>query len=187
MYHLIKLLYYCIYHKAISGQECTDTDIVGSLDHNINIIAAPVDRTFILAGYTVPCSATVVAWEFWYQISGAASATLNPGIWRISRTSDDVIYYTLIRSNELAYNPGGTSDNPRIRRIFNLSDTEQFTVPAESVVGVYSGSAQLLHTDTDNSITVYEFRQNQNSVNSTGTNVHYNIAIRAYLGKCSEI
>ena len=184
MYHLMKLLYYCIYHKTVSGQECTDTDIVGSLDHNINIIAAPVDRTYILAGYTVPCSATVVVWEFWYQIGGATLATLNPGIWRKTRTSD-VICYTLIRSNELTYNPGGPSNNPRIRKIFNLSDTEQFTVPAGSVVGVYSGSAQLLHTNTDNSITVYEFRQNQNSVNSSGTNVHYNIAIRAHLGKCS--
>ena len=73
----------------------------------------------------------------------------------------------------------------RICRIFNLSDREQFTAPAGSVVGVYSGTAQLLRTTTDDSITVYEFRQNQNNVNSSGTDVNYNIALRVNLGKCN--
>ena len=171
-----------ICHKAVSGQECTDT--VGSLDHNIANIPAPVDRTFILAGYTVPCSGTVVAWEYCYQIGGAVSATFFPGIWRVTRTND-VIFYTLIQASEVTYDPRGSPPNLFICKTFNLPDTEQFIAPAGSIVAVYSGSAQLLHTNTDNSIIVHEFRRNQNSVNSTGTNVHYNIAIRAHLGKCS--
>ena len=168
---------------TVSGQECTDT--VGSLDHDINSIPAPVDRTFILAGYTIPCSGTVVAWEFCYQIIGVPSATFHPGIWSVTRRSD-IIDYALIQSNEVTYDPRGSSEKTRICTIFNLSDREQFTAPAGSVVGVYSGTAaQLLHTTTDDSITVYEFRQNQNNVNSSGTDINYNIALRVNLSKCT--
>ena len=71
-------------------------------------------------------------------------------------------------------------------QIFNLSDTDQFTAPAGSVVGLYSNvGTQLLHTNTDNSITTYnQFSGNQSSVRTTGNNdVNYNIAIRVHLGK----
>ena len=61
---------------AVSGQECTVT--VGSLSHDNNIVT--VDRTFILAEYEVPCSGTVVAWEFCYKISSVI-VTFYPGIW----------------------------------------------------------------------------------------------------------
>ena len=167
---------------TVSGQECTDT--VGSLDYNVDNIPAPVDRTFILAGYTIPCNATVVAWEFCYQISGSVSATFYPGIWRMTRRSD-VVDYTLFQSNEVTYDPSGSPPNLFLCKIFNLTDREQFTAPAGSAVGVYSGTAQLLRTNTDDSVTVYEFRQNQNNVSSSGTDVNYNIALRVNLSKCN--
>ena len=55
----------CILHTAVSGQECTDT--VGWFGHDGNVV--PQGQSFILAGYTVPCSGTVVAWEFCYRIA----------------------------------------------------------------------------------------------------------------------
>ena len=68
----------------------------------------------------------------------------------------------------------------------NLSTTDQFTAPAESVVGLYSNTGtHLLRTNTDSSITTYQFIGNQSSVNNTGNNddVSYNIAISVHLGK----
>ena len=56
---------------AVSGQDCTD--IIGSLSHDSTIVTQ--GQTFIFAGYTVPCSGTVVAWEFCYQRSDATSVT----------------------------------------------------------------------------------------------------------------
>ena len=52
-------------------------------------------------------------------------------------------------------------------------------------MGLYSNvETQLLHTDTDSSITTYRFKGNQsNASNGTGINVNYNIAIRVNLGK----
>ena len=171
-----------LYTIAVSGQECTDTVTVGSLSHDYNIVIA--GQTFILAGYTLPCSGTVVAWEFCYQISGM-SGTFYPGIWRITGTMSGNTDYTLVRSNNVTYdqsvrNPQDpTSIYPC--QIFNLSDTDQFTAPAGSVVGLYSNIiTQLLHTNTDSSITTYQFSGNQSSVT-----VNYNIAIRVHLGKYS--
>ena len=70
-------------------------------------------------------------------------------------------------------------------QIFNLADTDQFTAPAGSVVGLYSNlGTQLLHTNTDSSITTYQFTGNQSSVITTSNNdVNYSIAIRIHLGK----
>ena len=166
---------------AVSGQECTD--IVGSLSHDSNLVT--VDQTFILAGYTAPCNGTVVGWEFCYRIS-AASATFYPGIWRITGTNDNRDY-ALVQSNSITYDASiqtnGTS-NDQCQRV-NLSVTDQFTAPVGSVVGFYSGSqAQLLHTNTDNSITTYQFSGNQSS--NGGNDVNYNIAIRVHFGKCSR-
>ena len=164
---------------AVSGQECTDT--VGSLNHDSNIVT--VDQTFILAGYTVPCDSTVVAWEFCYQIS-AILLTFYPGIWRTNDNRD----YALVQSNSITYDASirtsGTS-NDQCQRV-NLSVTDQFTAPAGSVVGLYSGvQTQLLHTNTDSSIATYQFNGKQSSVtiNPGTTDVNYNIAIRVYLGK----
>ena len=98
-----------MYTIAVSGQECTDTITVGSLSHDNNIVTA--DQTFILAGYTVQCSGTVVAWEFCYQIRGVASVTFYPGIWRITGTMGSNTNYTLVQSNNVTYNPRGDPAN----------------------------------------------------------------------------
>ena len=172
-----------MYTIAVSGQECTDTVTVGSLSHDNNIVSNP--QTYILAGYTVPCSGTVVAWEFCYQISGVTSVTFYPGIWRITGTMGSNTDYTLVQSNTVTYDPSGTSANLYPCQIFNLSDTDQYTAPAGSVVGLYSNvETQLLHTNNDSSIITYQFSGNQSSVRTTSNNdVNYNIAIRVHLGK----
>ena len=175
-----------MYTIAVSGQEYTDTVTVGSLSHDNNIV--PFDQTLILAGYIVPCSGTVVAWEFCYQISNA-TVRFYPGIWRITRTMSDTDY-TLVQSNNVTYDQSvrdpqdPTSIYPC--QIFNLSDTDQFIAPALSVVGLYSNIlTQLLSTtNTNRSIITYKFSGNQSSVRPTGQDdVNYNIAIRAHLSK----
>ena len=174
-----------MYTIAVSGQECTDTVTVGSLSHASNVVSA--GRTFILAGYTVPCSGTVVAWEFCYQIV-VATVTFYPGIWRVTGTMGNTDY-SLVQSNNVTYDQSVRDpQDPMIVgcQIFNLSDTDQFTAPAGSVVGLYSGiqHTQLLHTNTDSSITTYQFNGNQSSVRIGGnSDVNYNIAIRVHLGK----
>ena len=174
-----------LYTIAVNGQECTDTDTVGSLSHDNNIVH-PAVRTFILAAYEVSCSGTVVAWQFCYQRNGVTSVTFYPGIWtpQIMDTNTD---YTLVQSTTVTYDQSErdaqdiTNEFPC--QVFNLSDTDQFTAPAGSVVGLYATLAtQLLHTNTDSSITTYRFNGNQSSVTTNG-NVNYNIAIRVHLGK----
>ena len=175
-----------LYTIAVSGQECTDTVTVGSLSHDNNIVT--IDQTFILAGYTVPCNEIVVAWEFCYQISNQTPVTFYPGIWRITRTMGSNTDYTLVQSNTVTYDPRGTPANIYPCQIFNLSDTDQFTAPAGSVVGLYSNvGTQLLHTNNDSSITTYRFSGNQSSVRTTSNSndINYNIAIRVHLGKYS--
>ena len=134
-----------MYTIVINGQECTDVLTVGSLSHDNNIVSN--DQTYILAGYTVPCNRTVVAWEFCYLISDATSVTFYPGIWRITGTSGMNNDYELIQSNSITYNSTGSISNIYPCQRVNLSETDQFTTPAGSVVGLYSGTqAQLLHT-----------------------------------------
>ena len=176
-------MFYCA--VAVSGQECTDT--IGELSHNNNIVT--VSRTFILADYTVPCSGTVVAWEFCYQILGVSSVTFYPGIWRITGTSGSNTDYALVQSNTVTYDQSVRDPQDVTNlypcQIFNLSDTDQFTAPAGSVVGLYSNvMTLLLHTSTSSSITTYQFSLNQSSVSATGNDdVNYNIAIRVHVGK----
>ena len=176
-----------MYTIAVSGQECTDTVTVGSLNHDSNIVA--IDRTFILAGYTVPCNGTVVAWEFCYQILGVRSVTFYPGIWRITGTMGGNTDYTLVQSNNITYDQSVRDPQDPITnfpcQIFNLSGTDQFTAPAGSVVGLYSGTqhTQLLRTNIDSSITTYRFNGNRNSVSIPGNDVNYNISVRVHLGK----
>ena len=103
--------------------------------------------------------------------------------------------YTLVQSNTVTYDQSVHDPqdplNPYFCQIFNFSDTDQFTAPAGSVVGLYSGiqHTQLLRTNTDISITTYQFSGNQSSVSTTGNSndVNYNIAIRVHLGKYVEI
>ena len=170
-----------LYTITVSGQECTGA--VGSLSHDSNIVA--LDRTFILAGYTVTCSGTVVAWEFCYRISSLTSVTFYPGIWRITGTNDSNTDYELVQSNSVTYDSSiQTSGDDSCQRV-NLSATDRFTAPAGSVVGLYSNfGAQFLYNNTDSSITTYQFNGNQSSVTAGNSNdVNYNIAIIAHVGK----
>jgi len=173
-----------MYTIVINGQECTDVLTVGSLSHdNMTVI---VGLTHILTGYTVSCNRTVVAWEFCYRIGSATSLKFYPGIWRITGTSDMNNDYELIQSNSITYDSTGSASNTYPCQRVNLSETDQFTAPAGSVVGLYSGvGTELQHTSNDNSITTYRFHGNQSSV-TAGDNddVNYNIAIRVHLGKC---
>ena len=166
---------------AVSGQECADT--CGSLSHDSNIVNA--NQIFILAGYTVPCNGTVVAWEFCYRIANG-SVTFYPGIWRITGTMGSNTNYALIQSNSVTYDSSiRTSGVDSCQRV-NLSTTDQFTVPAGSVVGLYSNvMTQLLYTNTNSSITTYQRSGNHTSVNAPGNgkDVNYNIAIKVHLGK----
>ena len=156
------------------------------MSHNSEFVA--VGQTFILAGYTVNCSGTVVAWEFCYRITGA-NVTFYPGIWRIIeiRVMGNTDY-ELVQSNNVTYDSSiRTSGVDSCQRV-NLSTTDQFIAPAVSVVGLYSNfQTQLLHTTTDNSITTYQFSDNQSRVDNAGNDnkVNYNIAIRVHLGKYS--
>ena len=171
---------FCTTTTVVSGQECTDT--VGSLNHDSNIV--PLDQTFILAGYTVPCNSIVVGWEFCYQISGIGLVIFYPGIWRITGTNDNRDY-ALVQSNSITYDASIlTSGIDSCQRV-NLLVIDQFTAPAGSVVGLYSNfGPQLLHTNTDSSIVTYQFSGNQSSVTiNAGDNVNYNIAIRVHVGK----
>jgi len=178
---MIHILLYLIVITTVSGQECTDVLTVGSLSHDNNNVNGGI--TYIFAGYTVPCSRTVVAWEFCYQVSGATSVTFYPGIWRITGTSGRNNDYELIQSNSITYNATGVPPNIYPCQRVNLSETDQFTAPAGSIVGLYSGTGtQLLHTSTNSSITTYRVNQNQSSVRA-GNDVNYNIAIRVHLGK----
>ena len=109
-------------------------------------------------------------------------------------TSGDNTDYALVQSNNVKYDQSVhdpqdlTNDFPC--QIFNLSDTDQFTAPAGSVVGLHSGIQfiQLLRTNTDSSITNYQFSGNQSSVRaSNNDDVNYNIAIRVHLSEYSGI
>ena len=152
-----------------------------SYDSNINIV--PLDQTFILAGYTIPFDKTIVGWEFCYQRTGT-TVTFYPGIWRITGTNNNRDY-ALVQSNNITYDASirtNATSNDQCQRV-NLSVTDQFTAPAGSVVGLYSNvGTQLLHTNTDSSITTYQFNGNQSSVKA-GNILNYNIAIRVHLGK----
>ena len=165
---------------AVSGQECTDT--TGSLNHDNNIV--PQDQTFILDGYTVPCNSTVVAWEFCYLISAVTSVTFYPGIWRVTGTSGSNTDYQLVQSNYVTYTSIANISNLYPCQTMHLSVIDQFTAPAGSVVGLYSNiQTQLLHTNTDSSITTYQFSGNQSSVHAgLDDEVNYSIAIRVHLG-----
>ena len=96
--------------------------------------------------------------------------------------------YELVQSNTVTFDPRGTSLDNFPCKILTLLNTDQFTAPAGSVVGLYSNVViQLIHTNNDSSITTYQFSGNQSSVNNASNDivVNYNIAIRVHLGKCS--
>ena len=132
----------------------------------------------------------MVAWEFCYRINGVGSVTFYPGIWRITGTSgnSNITKYELVQSNTVTYDSRVRDPQDPFNncQIFNLSDTDQFTAPAGSVVGLYSNfMTQLLHTNTNSSIATYQSSGNQSYDYASGiADVNYNIAIKVHLGKC---
>ena len=125
----------------------------------------------------------MVAWEFCYLISAVTSVTFYPGIWRVTGASGNNNDYELVQSNYVTYTSIANISNLYQCQTMNLSVTDQFTAPAGSFVGLYSNvQTQLLHTNTDSSITTYQFSGNQSSVSNAGNDVNYNIAIRVHLG-----
>ena len=171
---------------VVNGQECGGVATVGSLVHGNETVQE--DQTFILAGYAVPCNGTVVAWEFCYQISNATSVTFYPGIWRADTRSNGSTKFKLVQSNNVTFTPTDNSSNSC--QTFNLSITDQFSVPAGSVVGLYSNTDEkrplLLHNDAKASITAYKVAKNRSQADvndSIVTKVDYNIAIKVYLSK----
>jgi len=168
---------------AVSGQECTVPDIVGSLDNNMEIISE--DQTYILAGYVVQCEGIVTTWEFCYRILNATLLTFYPGIWKNTLGSGGDNAYSLIQSSTVKFTPNGTSANSC--QNYTLPATEQFIAPSGSVVGLYSNKGiqrtLLLHTSTTNQITTYEVAGNQSTISTSANVVNYNIAVRVHLSK----
>ena len=162
---------------------------VGSLNHDgIDVV---VDRTFIFADqeYKIACNGTVIAWEFCYRVQeGRKSMTFYPSIWMPNETTDNgTVGYTLLRSNTVTFKPVrvGNNDNSNFScQTFNLSEADQFIAPEGSVVGLYSSMREdLLRTNKEvRSFTTYQFNGNRSDVEIT-SNIGYNIALRAHLGK----
>ena len=175
--------YYTVYYTAVSTDRVCSKTAAGSLDYSI----IDEDRTYILDGYTIPCEGVVNAWEFCYQVEGESPVTFYPGLWRLTSSSGFILItrrYSLIQSNNITFSPTG---NILSCQMFNLSETEQFTAPEGSVVGLYSNKGSprplLLFTNNDNDIT-YQVSGNQTSVTGNFNNdVNYNIAIKVYIGK----
>ena len=179
--------YNTLYYTVVDG---TSDEFVGSLNYDNNIIDE--DRTYILAGYTIPCNRTVVAWEFCYQISGVSSATFYPGIWRITdqRNNGDTDY-DLVQSTNVTFNPSGTLSNTYPCQNYTLSVRDQFIAPSGSVIGLYSNSGMvrpLLFRSDNMDDLITTFKLNGSSVNNVqpdryNQDVDYNIAIRVHLSK----
>jgi len=139
-------------------------------------------QTYILTGYTVQCEGIVTIWELCYRrpLISLGTLTFYPGIWE--NTVDTT--YSLIQSNSVTFNPSGIGIAVLCQN-YTLPETEKFTAPSGSVVGLYSNNfGQLLRTDDNSQITTYQVNGNQNSVVGGSTNdVNYNIAIRVHFGE----
>jgi len=150
------------------------------------------DHTYILNEYTIPCNGIVVAWEFCYRTSRTASSqTFYPGIWRITDTKKNgETDYKLVQSNAITFTPNG-SNNTSCHRV-NLLEADHFTVPAGSVVGLYSSNnkekkSPLLHTNDIDDVITYKNDKKLSEVKKAGKGrnkpVRYNIAIKVHLSK----
>ena len=176
---------FCIATSVVSGQECTGP--IGSLRHDSDFIAQNV--TYILSSHNfmIPCRKIVAAWEFCYQTSDTTSVTFYPGVWRITGVKGDSTDFALVQSTGVTYNPSNQTGSITGCQRVNLSTIDQFTAPADSVVGLYSNfGAQLLHTSSSLSIITYKSAGNQSVVTDAkidGNVANYNIAIRVHFGK----
>ena len=177
-----------VHFVVVNGQKCVDK--VGSLAHDdVRVLA---DYTFIFTDseYTVACEGIVIAWEFCYRTQRNTTVmTFYPGIWIPTETG-----YTLVQSSTVTYTTPqvGDGNNNVLCQTFNLSEADQFTAPAGSVVGLYSNITRLqsflLRTERTNmpSLTSYRFPGNHSIVNATNGNTRYSIALRVHLGRYNE-
>ena len=169
---------------AVSDQDCSKT--VGFLNYSKNDIVTE-DRTFILDDnqHTIPCEGNVTAWEFCYKI-GEKNESFNASIWKVTGNT-----FVQVNSTNITFTP--TSNNSEVFscQIFNLSDTDQFTAPAGSVVGLYSNTgrmrSQLLYTiNITSNIKTYRFYGPPKGIlkiNDKETVIsNYSISINVYLG-----
>ena len=179
---------------VVNGQNCVDK--VGSLAHDdIRVIA---DHTFIFtdSDYTVDCEGTVIAWEFCHGVeanvkANVTSLTFHPGIW-MPIDHDNSTMYALVKSNTVTFAVGQDNDNNSDFSCwtFNLSEADQFTAPAGSVVGLYTNITRLQSglLRTNRSKLPIAFRLSGNHsviyVNTTiGFHTRYHIALRVHLSK----
>ena len=99
----------------------------------------------------------------------------------------DITDFTLVQSTGVTYNPSNQTGSIKGCERVNLSAIDQFTAPADSVVGLYSNfGAHLLHTSSSLSIITYKSGGNQSVVTDAKTDgnvANYKIAIRVHFGK----
>ena len=173
-----------LYGTVVNSQKCEGVTTVGSLDYNEDIV--PPDKTFILIDNIIPCSGTVTAWEFCYQVSDATSVTFYPSIWGILDKKKNT-NFVQIKSNNVTFKPNGNGDYSC--QTFNLSLSEQFKVSEGLVVGVYfnKGRSQpkLLFIHANDSMRAFSINGNQSNIKDVENNreVHRNIAIKVHIGK----
>jgi len=131
----------------------------------------------------------VIAWEFCYQIQRNVKLTFYPGIWK---ATGDHIAYSLIQLNTVTFNHTDRSTNgSHSCQNYTLQATDQFAVPSESVVGLYSNRGTtrplLLQTNKNDQSPTYRVHGNLSTITCTTDSevVNYDIAIRVHLGKLS--
>jgi len=168
---------FCIfYFIVVSGKNCTDT--VGSLNIDSSIIIQE-DSTFLLTEYIVPCTGIVIAWEFCYRVVNQnSSVSFNPGIW--SNGSDTS--FKLVQSSNVSFIPSGDINSCQT---VSLSETDQFTAPAGSVVGLYSNKndmrSQLLGTNNTGSTYIFTIGNFTDVKTNRAIELNHSIAIRLHL------
>ena len=169
---------------AVSNQDCSKT--VGYLDYSNNDIVIE-DRTFILYDDHISCEGKVTAWKFCYRIQGNNTiVSFIASVWKIIGNK-----FVRVHSNNITFIPTSNNNDVYTCQIFNLSDTDQFTAPAGSVVGLYSNTGrmrpELLSTNkTASNITTYMFYGGSKDVLTTNNTEevrrNYSISIKVYLG-----
>ena len=116
--------------------------------------------------------------------------TFYPGIWMLTENNNNATGFTLVQSSTATFSPPQVA-NEEFCKTFNLSEADQFTAPAGSVVGLYSNisrlAAGLLRTNRIKSVlNSYRFSGNHSIINTTSGNTRYNIALRVHLGRYNE-
>ena len=170
---------------VISGQNCTDT--VGSLYHNSKSSIISPGRTFILADYQASCEGNMMAWEFCYQSleRERKTASFIASVWKIGGENNNT--FVQVHSSYVTFTLNKDSTGGYICQRVNLSTTDQFTVPAGSVVGLYCEGGDmrslLLGTNDGSNVTTYIYDSTATSlIISDGERVYYSIAIKLHLG-----